>query len=94
MLELVLMFLKSAWFSGPEKGRFGVAEFSSRSVSAGSRTAARGQCRRPTISVAACGVLRVRVAYAGRVDCLWCVELLLTPVRAAAVMNSRRGQSC
>jgi hypothetical protein len=29
--------LKSAWFSGPEKGRFGVAEFSTRSVSAGSQ---------------------------------------------------------
>jgi hypothetical protein len=33
------MFLKSAWFSGPEKGRFGVAEFSSRSVSAESQLA-------------------------------------------------------
>jgi hypothetical protein len=31
--------LKSAWFSDPEKGRFGVAEFSSRSVSAESRLA-------------------------------------------------------
>jgi hypothetical protein len=29
--------LKSAWFSGPEKGRFGLSEFSSRFVSAGSR---------------------------------------------------------
>jgi hypothetical protein len=34
--------LKSAWFSGPEKGRFGVAKFSTLSVSAGSRTAAPG----------------------------------------------------
>jgi hypothetical protein len=34
--------LKSAWFSGPEKGRFGVAEFSTRSVSAGSQMAVPG----------------------------------------------------
>jgi hypothetical protein len=53
MLMPVLMFLKSAWFSGPEKGRFGVAEFPSRSVSAGSRLSAPGacvgMCRRPTV---------------------------------------------
>jgi hypothetical protein len=51
MLMPVLMFLKSAWFRGPEKGRFGVAEFSTRSAdgssadsssSAGIRTAAPG----------------------------------------------------
>jgi hypothetical protein len=45
-------------------------------------------------SVAACGVLRERVVCAGRVDCLWWVELLPTPVGAAAVMNSRRGRGC
>jgi hypothetical protein len=33
--------------------------------------------RRPTVcSIAACCVVRVHVAYAGRVDCLRCVELL------------------
>jgi hypothetical protein len=42
LLVPVLMLPKSAWVSGPEKGRFGVAEFSSRSVSSGSRTAAPG----------------------------------------------------
>jgi hypothetical protein len=52
MLMPVLMFLKSAWFSGPEKGRFGVAEFSTQSVSAGSRTAASG------LSAGSVGVLR------------------------------------
>jgi hypothetical protein len=35
--------LKSAWFSGPENGRFGVAEFSTRSVSAGSQLTAAWQ---------------------------------------------------
>jgi hypothetical protein len=39
MLVPVLMLPKSAWVSGPEKGRFGVAELSSRSVSAESRLA-------------------------------------------------------
>jgi hypothetical protein len=45
-------------------------------------------------SVGACCLLWVRVVYAGRVDCLRCVELLPTPVRAAAMMNSHRGQGC
>jgi hypothetical protein len=73
MLMLVLMFLKSAWFSGPEKGRFGVAEFSSRSVSVGSQLSAPsacvGMCRRPTVcSDAAYCVMRVRDAYTGRAN--------------------------
>jgi hypothetical protein len=92
---------------GPLKGAFWcssvffavrVGRESTGSSSAGSQTAAPGQrrqCRRPMMrSVAACGVLRERVVYAGRVDCLWCVELLPTPVGAAAVMNSRRGRGC
>jgi hypothetical protein len=99
MLMPVLMFLKSAWFSGPEKGRFGVAEFSVRSASAGSQLSAPGacvgMCWRPTVcSVAACCVMRVRDAYTSRADGLRCVELLPTQVGAAAVMNSRRGRSC
>jgi hypothetical protein len=99
MLMPVLMFLKNAWFSGPEKGRFGVAEFSLWSVSAGSQLSAPdacvGMCQRPTVcSDAACCVMRVRDAYTGRADGLRCVELLPTQVGAAAVMNSRRGRSC
>jgi hypothetical protein len=45
-------------------------------------------------SVVACGELRERAVYAGRADCLWCVELLSTLVGAAAVVDSRRGRGC
>jgi hypothetical protein len=76
-----------------------VAEFSVRSVSAGSQLSAPGacvgMCRRPTVcSDAACCVVRVRDRYTGRADGLRCVELLPMQVGAAAVMNSRRGWSC
>jgi hypothetical protein len=78
-----------------------MAEFSVRSVSAGSQLSAPGACtgsvgglRCVVMLRAACCVVRVRDAYTGRADGLRCVELLPTQVGAAAVMNSRRGRSC
>jgi hypothetical protein len=63
MLVPVLMLLKIAWVSGPEKGRFGVAEFSSRSVWSGSRTAA------PGLSAGECGLACGQWSFSGTHHC-------------------------
>jgi hypothetical protein len=69
-------------------------------VRLGEESAGSTQCVHGSVDGLWCVVLlhaaccMVHEAYAGRVDCLRCVELLPLQVGAAAMTNSRREQSC